>query len=112
MRMAELKGRKIEAMHRLYGVHHGKTCAECKHLIHIVYRSFSGYKCTVYGLSCSEATDWRLEWQACGLIDRDKIVNDKPVIDMLRYEKEKKEAEPVIPGQITMTELLGGNEDD
>lgn len=108
--MPNLKGRKIEAMHRLYGVYMGKRCGECPHLIEHNFRGFHGYKCAVYGDTCSEATDWRLKWQACGMIGREAGPNARPILEVIRYERTpcQTEPEPVIPGQITIDELLRG----
>ena len=60
--------RKIEAMHRIYGTGCGK-CKDCPHIVRkVLDRTY--YKCLVYGDSNSEATDWRLKYPACGLIDK------------------------------------------
>lgn len=101
--------RKIEAMHRIYGVHFGKRCENCPHLVKSTWDK-TYYKCLLYGESHSEATDWRLKWQACGMIDNKVPVNHKPIIDTIRYDRSAHEAEkePQIPGQVTMEELMQG----
>ena len=105
--MANLKGRKIEAMYRLYGVHFGKRCADCPHLLmHVWNKRY--YKCEIYGNSHSEATDWRLKWQACGMIEREAVSTARPIMEVIRYDRSIQTPEPIltIPGQITMEELL------
>ena len=63
--------RKIDAMYHYYGRDHAnRKCEECEHLIHGNYHDKGYYKCTVYGCSHSEATDWRKSYHACGLIDK------------------------------------------
>lgn len=84
--MTDLKGRKIEAMHRLFGVHMGKQCSECPHLLSYNYRARHYYKCKIYGLSNSEATDWRLKYQACCMIDKEADPKALPVVEVIRYQ--------------------------
>ncbi len=53
----------------------GETCKNCVALRG--YRGYGGgrrtyYKCSVYGVSSSEATDWRLKWPACGYFEKQK----------------------------------------
>ena len=49
--------RKIDAMHKYYGIASGR-CENCPHFITKVFdRKY--HKCLVYGDSNSEATDWR-----------------------------------------------------
>lgn len=56
---------KLEKMHAEYGYGSGK-CKDCVNLIRTRY-SRTYLKCIAYGLSHSEATDWRAKWDACGL---------------------------------------------
>lgn len=43
----------------------GATCGGCAHLVR-VGRNRAYFKCDVYGISSSEATDFRKKWLACG----------------------------------------------
>lgn len=97
--------RKIDAMHHFYGCDplNGK-CKDCPHLISGDYHDRKYYKCTVYGCSHSEATDWRISYDACGLIDHDFPENDKRVIDILKHEHIQKTEQ--LPGQISVEEML------
>ena len=58
--------RKAELMRSLFGQYDAK-CKDCIHLKGGVneYR-----KCRLYGNSASEATDWALSWQACGMFNQ------------------------------------------
>ena len=59
----------ISTMHRLFGKTEGQRCKDCDHLIRYkANRTY--YKCQWYGESSSEATDWRLKYDACGLFNK------------------------------------------
>lgn len=89
----------IEIMHRLYGAYDAKTCGECCHLECYQY-SRRYYKCTVYGVSCSQSTDWAMRWKACGLLNKD-VQNQRPVKDWWRSNNRAiKPLPPQIDGQI------------
>ena len=79
--------RKIELMHELFGTADG-TCGDCSNLVcHIWDKRY--YKCKVYGISNSEATDWALRWQACGLKDKPIQKNRRNVVELVRPEKKQ-----------------------
>ena len=61
--------RKIDAMHKRYGVVENHKCKECCNLVTHTYDK-KYFKCTAYGTSSSEATDWAKKWQACGLFNK------------------------------------------
>lgn len=71
--------------------HFGETdakCKDCRHLISGEWRGKTYHKCELYGMSHSEATDWRLSEKACGLYNMHvKRSTWMPVIDRetLRY---------------------------
>lgn len=93
--------RKDEAMHHYYGFDpECRKCSECDHLISGVYHDRRYYKCTVYGCSHSEATDWRKGYVACGLIGQPFPEGDTRIVDLLKAIRIKKE-EPV-DGQMKM----------
>ena len=94
-------GRRIEAMHRRFGTCGVLQCRDCCHLIGGRYHDRRYYKCELYGMSHSEATDWRLSYPACGMynvpqdMDRwvpmlDQIVhaqkNDAPLEGQMGFE--------------------------
>ena len=60
--------RKIDFMHKQYGVADGK-CGECCHFVKAWYHTRMLRKCKVYGLTHSEASEWAGRWTACGLFN-------------------------------------------
>ena len=59
---------KIDLMHKMFGEDPEHKCAECENLIsHTASKKW--YKCSCYGNTSSEATDWRLKYTACGLFN-------------------------------------------
>lgn len=58
--------RKYPTMQYLYGITEGKTCKSCKHLMNGYYHGKSYYKCELWIVSHSSATDIRLKNKACG----------------------------------------------
>lgn len=67
----EEKSRKFKTMQELHGITKNRTCKECKHLIKRVY-SNTYYKCGLWKMSNSVATDIRLKNQACGKFESAK----------------------------------------
>lgn len=78
--------RKIDLMHQCFGKDSNRRkCADCSNFIHRV----GGYsKCKVYGKSCSEATDWRLSFLACGMFDQEYA--GKPIVKRVVPDRPKK----------------------
>ena len=97
--------RKIDAMHVLYGQVHGKRCCECPHFIEGYYHDRKLMKCKAYGMTHSEATDWRKKWDACGLIGL-PLPDNGTVFERIKQERER--VEKLVDGQITMEELING----
>ena len=73
--------RKIDLMHREFGVCPGKKCQYCDNLI-VQQANRRYYKCEVYGVTDSEASDWRMSYDACGMYN--KVYNGNPVIRMVK----------------------------
>ena len=63
--------RKIDAMYARFGKHGNGKCADCPHYTRYRHRDKPYRKCKVYGISCSEATDWTGKWDACGMFDKE-----------------------------------------
>lgn len=63
--------RKLPAMHEVYGKSPQHKCRDCCNLTRIVtvggVRRKVYLKCKAYGDSGGEATDWGLNFMACGL---------------------------------------------
>lgn len=94
--------RKIDAMHKLFGEMPGKRCEDCKNLIQGDYRGVHLRKCTVYGATHSEATDWRKKYTACGLYDQK--YDGRPIIELLKCARRKVDDEQPIEGQMEIGE--------
>lgn len=97
--------RKIDLMHKLFGEIPNRKCKDCQHL-----ESYSAnrkwYKCGVYGNTCSEATDWRLKYTACGMIDV-PVYTGCPIVKQVRLLNWKPE-EPM-EGQMSLSECQKGD---
>lgn len=100
-----MTAKKIDAMHILYGTGEG-TCSDCQFFCEGYYHDKKLFKCSVYGMTHSEATDWRKKYLACGLKHTAYEPDERPVIDRLRGQRTN--AEEQIDGQISMEELMHG----
>ena len=90
--------RKIDLMHKLFGELPDRKCKDCQHLeSYTANRKY--YKCGIYGNTSSEASDWRLKWTACGMIDV-HIYTGVPIIKQVRLLNWKPE-EPM-EGQVSL----------
>ena len=94
--------RKIDLMHRLFGIADGK-CGNCCHFVQGRYHDRILRKCEVYGLTHSEASDWAKRWQACGLFNKETTATN--IIANVRSENRKNE-----PPQITVLDGQTGME--
>lgn len=99
-----MKQKKIKAMHALFGARYGHTCGECEHCErYLANRAY--YKCAVYGVTASEASDWRIKWTACGMFNRPRTdYTGRRVIDMCRGVRAEKSGPEPLAGQITIFE--------
>ena len=59
------KRRKFKTMQEVFGLTEGKRCKECKHIITRRY-SKNYYKCALWRVSASAASDIRVNAVACG----------------------------------------------
>ena len=98
--------KKIERMHLFFGVYAGYKCKDCSNMVSGRYHDKILHKCSVYGLTHSEASDWRLKYEACGMFNKE--YSGSPVIRCIPFRKEENDSEPipVIDGQITIEEML------
>lgn len=88
--------RKNELMRFKFGTEFGHQCKECKNLC--FYEANRKYfKCSVYGNTNSEASDWKLSYEACGMFNKD--YDGLPVIKLVSTSKKEM---PQIKGQIEM----------
>lgn len=92
--------KKIDLMHKLYGEIPDRKCKDCQHLCsYTANRKY--YKCECYGQTASEATDWRLKWTACSLIDVE-VLSEYPVVRNLRYLNGKTKEPIEVEGQTSL----------
>lgn len=93
--------RKIDLMHRIFGVSDGHTCRECSNLVKGRYHDRIITKCKVYGMTHSKATDWAGRWLACGAFNRE--ISRGPVFREAIPARKRKEVENTpIEGQVRM----------
>lgn len=63
--------KKIDRMHSLFGQNAGHRCRECSNYMRYQHHDRSVRKCSVYGNTRSEASDWNGSYTACGMFNRD-----------------------------------------
>lgn len=97
--------RKIDLMHELFGEIPDRKCKDCQHICSYTANR-KWYKCAVYGESSSEATDWRLKWTACGMIDVPLLTN-YPIVKQVRFLNRKPKDDDQIEGQLVLDEFIG-----
>ena len=78
--------KKIDAMHARFGTADG-ICGDCPHFVEGLYHDKKLFKCEGYGLTHSEATDWRKRWPACGMKDL-PLPDEPPVFDLIKGQRE------------------------
>lgn len=60
-----ISGRKYKTMQQQYGELSGKKCGDCAHCVRVRHNRKNFYKCELWHISSSEATDIRLKNVAC-----------------------------------------------
>ena len=91
--------RKIHAMHKRFGTCGVFRSKDCEHLIGGKYHNRQLYKCELYGLTHSEATDWRLSYQACGMYNMPQDMDGwVPLLEQIKHSP--KGVKPPIEGQM------------
>lgn len=76
--------RKIDLMYAKFGKGQG-TCKECSNYISGLYKDRSYRKCEVYGVTRSEASDWKASYQACGM--KNSLWTGRNIIECVTPEK-------------------------
>lgn len=100
--------RKIDAMHRRFGITDMLHCRSCCHCIKVRPTDRQFYKCELYGDTNSESTDWRVGFLACGMFDRPVDMERwVPVIDEIKHAP--KPPDPPLEGQMTFSAYLSGS---
>lgn len=95
--------RKIDAMYAEYGP---STCGRCGDWCNFTrgrYHDRYLSKCIAYGLTHSEATDWRAKYLACGLFNKpfDQLSpKRRPLIETIKRSAVERDNEP-LEGQMS-----------
>lgn len=85
-------------MHAEYGINPDYRCKDCNNLCcHEYSRRY--YKCRLYGLSASDATDWRVGYTACGMWGKD---GSGLTVMIERLKRERTRHENPLNGQLDM----------
>ena len=94
--------RKIDLMHATFGIDpQCRRCKDCPCLVRVTPTSRAYYKCTVYGESSAESTDWAGKWMACGRFGKPLEPGERTVLYMAKGNA-RKPAEGIHPRQIRM----------
>lgn len=93
--------RKIDLMHQLFGKTEG-LCRDCCHYQRYHYRDKPYRKCEVYGMTASEASDWKASYPGCGLFNKPYPYRDKPVIRYVTPERKKEILDEPLDGQMDL----------
>lgn len=94
--------RKIDLMYATFGIDtQCRRCRECPCLKRVVTNDRSYLKCTVYGESSAESTDWAGKWTACGRF-RKPLEPGEHTVQYMAKGSARKPAEGPLPGQIRM----------
>ena len=81
-----LTDKKIDAMHVRFGIADG-ICGDCPHFLRYRYHDKCLLKCRAYGLTHSDATDWRVKWSACGMKDKEIDEDYTPVFELVKGQR-------------------------
>ena len=76
-------------------------CKECCNLITNFYDK-KYFKCRIYGNSCSEATDWRLKYEACGMFNKGWSGGD--IVRLVSRTSWRNEEQKPLDGQFDLLE--------
>ena len=79
--------RKLPAMHEVYGVQAQHKCRDCCNLIGYASGRRIYHKCKAYGDTASQATDWGLNYIACGMFNVPMGDNMLPLIKRIWRQK-------------------------
>lgn len=94
--------RKIDLMYATFGVDtKGRRCSDCPCLVRVTPTGRAYFKCTVYGSSSAESTDWAGKWTACGRFGKPLEPGEYSVLHTVKGNS-RKPVEGPLPGQIRM----------
>lgn len=103
--------RKIEAMYQRYGHRDGMQCKYCDHFERYKYKGYDYSKCEIYGITNSEATDWRASNNACGMFNEPWDAKENmPVIETIKHIRNVRSSAPgQLDGQMGFEDYLKVN---
>ncbi len=94
--------RKINLMYQTFGKVDDKMCKDCRYLERHTYQK-SYYKCRIYGISASEATDWAMRNVACGAINMPEETAKRYDGKGIKESVRPKKIDDPIEGQIELS---------
>lgn len=98
-----MASRKIDAMHEAYGCIPNQYCKTCCNLLKGDWHGRAYNKCVAYGLSHSEATDWKISNRACGLYNKEFDEKQSTMLDRIkRTPKCKQQSDEIMEGQLSI----------
>ena len=97
--------RKIQLMHQMFGRKSEDHCKDCKYFMRKLVGDIRLVrKCSIYGETASEASDWCASYPACGLFNQDYA--GRKIIDFVKPERAQNIDNEPLEGQIDI--LKGG----
>lgn len=98
----EMATKKIDLMYEHYGINQKGHCKSCCNLSSGYYRGKKYNKCIAYGLSRSEATDWKISNKSCGLYNQPFDKKSKTVLEISKHSASEKHQDNLIDGQMSL----------
>jgi len=92
--------RKIDLMHREFGICPGYKCKNCSNFIKVMVSDMPLSKCKVYGVTASAASDWAQKYEACGMFNMP--YKGKPIIRMVKPNRHLEEDDTPLEGQLSL----------
>ena len=89
-------------MYRQFGKTPGQTCGTCSNFVSGRYHTRTLRKCSVYGLTHSEASDWAKRWEACGCYNKEWTGGE--IIQLVRARQTRDDPRIECEGQERMWE--------
>lgn len=95
--------RKISLMYKMFGKSE-HYCRDCFHFGRILVGDKRKVrKCEVYGVTASEASDWKASYQSCGLFNKE--YDGRNIIDFVTPERKREIVNEPLEGQIELLEV-------
>ncbi|MCD8286180.1 MAG: hypothetical protein LUD50_03010 [Clostridia bacterium] len=82
------------------GTTDGHTCSECCNFLTITPTDRTVFKCKLYGVTRSQASDWAKSWRACAWFNQ-----ERPERNLMMVHAHEKKPVPQCEGQIVFTDI-------